>query len=104
MFWEKELSRLAERRLHLAADCARDRERVAAAATALAGKLAWLNAAQSFCTRYQPLILAGLPLAGLVLGRRLPRLARWSALAAPLWRVGRGLMRLWRTAGRHGSR
>lgn len=97
MFWEEELTRLAERRHRLAADCARDREQVTEAATALARKLSWVAVAHTLYTRYQPLVMVGLPLAGLFLGKRLPRLARWSALAAPLLRLGRGLLPLLRS-------
>lgn len=100
MFWEKELTRLDERRRALAADCALDREQVNEAATALTRKLAWVGAAHSLYTRYQPLFMVGLPLAGLLLGKRLPRLARWSALAAPLLRLGRGLLPLLRAMKR----
>lgn len=94
MFWEQDLTRLAERKRSLAEDCARDRERVSATAADVARHLTWVGMLPSLYARYRPLLLVGLPLAGLFLGKRLPRLARWSALAAPLWRVARGFLRL----------
>lgn len=100
MFWEKELIQLAERSRSLAAVCALDRERVTGAAADLARKLVWLDAARTWGTRYRSVFLVGLPVAGLFLGKRLPRLARWTALAAPFWRAGRGLLRFWRTGAR----
>ncbi len=100
MFWEQDLNRLAERSRRLAVDCAGDRERVTAAAAEVARHLRWLGTVPSLYARYRPLVLVGLPLAGLFLGKRLPRLARWSALAAPLWRVARGFLRLRRLVPR----
>lgn len=100
MFWEKELTRLAERSRELAADCAFDRERVTEAAAVLARGLTWVGAAQTFYARYRAFFMVGLPLAGLFLGKRLPRLARWSALAAPLLRLGRGLLYLVRSVNK----
>lgn len=94
MFWEQDLTRLAERSRSLAGECARDRERVTAAAADVARHLTWVGTVPSLYARYRPLLLVGLPLAGLALGKRLPRLARWSVLAAPLWRVARGFLRL----------
>lgn len=100
MFWEKELTQLAERSRSLAAACALDRERVTGAAADLARKLVWLEAARAWGIRYRSVFMVGLPLAGLVLGKRLPRLARWTALAAPIWRAGRSFLRLWRAGAR----
>lgn len=100
MFWEQDLIRLAERSRSLATDCARDRELVSAAAAGVARSLAWLGGVPALYARFRPWVLVGLPVAGLFLGKRLPRLARWSALAAPFWRVGRGLLRLRRLLAR----
>lgn len=104
MFWEAELTRLARRQQELAAECDLARARVVSQAEVLARKLAWVEAAHAWLHRAQPLLLVGAPLAGLFLGKRLPRLARWSALAAPLLRVGRAFLQWRRTPARAGIR
>jgi hypothetical protein len=104
MFWEAELTRLARRKQGLAADCDLARARVVSHAEALARKLAWVEAAHAWLCRARPLLLVGAPLAGVFLGKRLPRLARWSAFAAPLLRAGRAFLRWRRTFPPAGSR
>jgi hypothetical protein len=104
MFWEAELTRLTRRKQELAAECDLARARVVTRTEVLARKLAWVEAAHAWLHRAQPLLLVGAPLAGLFLGKRLPRLARWSAFAAPLLRVGRAFLQWRRTSPRAGNR
>lgn len=96
MFWKAELERLARHKQALTADCDLARACVTQQMEELAHRLAWLETTQTWIHRAQPLLLVAAPLAGLFLGKRLPRLARWSTFATPLFRLARTFLQLQR--------
>lgn len=77
---------IADRKRQLAGECDLQRTLIAVHVAEVARSLHWMDTARSVYLKARPWIWLGAPLAGLMLGRRLPRLARWSALAAPVIR------------------
>lgn len=94
MFWQAQLKAIEERKRRLASECDLRRTLIAVHAAEAAPSLRWVDTARSVYLKARPWIWLGAPLAGLVLGRRLPRLARWTALAAPVIRGWRALTSL----------
>jgi hypothetical protein len=91
MFWQTQLKAIEDRKRRLASECDLERTLIAVHAAEVARSLHWVDTARSVYLKARPWIWLGAPVAGLVLGRRLPRLARWSALAAPVIRGLRAL-------------
>lgn len=86
MLWEAELKALADRKRRLASESDLDRALAQVHARSLGKSLRWVETLRGWYAVARPAFWMAAPLAGLALGNRISRLARWSTYLTPLWR------------------
>jgi hypothetical protein len=97
MFWEADLRALADRKRQLASESDLERALAQVHAQGLGHSLRWVETLRGWYAVARPAFWVAAPLAGLALGGRISRLARWSACLAPLWRGCRVAVARFRT-------
>ena len=86
MFWETELRTLAARKRRLTGQIDLERAVVQVHAQAIGHSLRWVETLQGWFSVARPALWLAASVAGLVLGRRLSGLARWSSIVGSLRR------------------
>ena len=96
MFWEAELSALAGRKRRLIGENDLERALIQVHAQRVGQSLQWVTRLHGWFTVLRPALWLAAPIAGLALGGRASRLARWSGLLGSLVRGVRVVSGRWR--------